>query len=146
LGLGRRYVFDVGRHLDRSASLHRERTLNGIERPVFNEILVLRASTFGTYRAEVEAPTPGDVTRLIEAGECDAIVIEDWSQSLEMLCRACSEGARHDRHEHRPAEAAWRTTRLVGIASEDDLAPRRVLNEWTSASVGRGVHCLERAL
>ena len=58
-------------------------------------------------------------------------VSEDWTGSVRWLCRACSEGNPDaGAHDH-SVEAAWSSSRTIGIASErDEMGVRELLSRW----------------
>jgi hypothetical protein len=69
---------------------------------------------------------------------------EDWTGSMQFLCKACSLGEPHD-HDDRPRpEPPWKPERRLGVAarSEDDLRPLRRARFWWR----RGVVSVRRVL
>jgi hypothetical protein len=122
-----------------------KRVRDGIECSVFNELLVLQASSFATYRVEVETPTEDDQRALADAFEAAGMAAEDWTANIVALCKACSEGTPHDRHEAE-AEAPWRRERVVGVACADEATAATALAAWAAHKSGRAVRTFERAL
>jgi hypothetical protein len=107
----------------------------GQERAVFNVLELFEASRFGTYEASVEAPSPADIESLI--GRCGraGVVCEDWTASLRILCKACSEGKPYESHDHEIEESiAWESSRRVGFAAEGFETLNGVLQEWIAQS------------
>ena len=91
--------------------------IQGKEVPVFNEIELLEPSKFGTFVARVTMPAADDVGRqLAEIAARLEGCAEDWSTSVRMVCKACSEGRPHKAHdtEAAPVEGAH----ILGIAAE----------------------------
>jgi hypothetical protein len=121
-----------------------EREYRGRVYPVFNEIELWEKSTEPTVVAELTCPTEADADaayRLLDAAE---IRHEDWAASVNMLCKACSEGRVHQKHDHE-GPPGWRTRREFGFAAEADRVAA-VLESWLSAGPGRDFGGLERAL
>ena len=107
------------------------RTDQGQQVPVFNALQLLERSAFGTYVAQVAMPHKRDyVARLAETAANLEGCAEDWSTSVRMLCKACSEGRPHDLHdtEATPLEGAH----LIGIAARDRDHATRILAAWES--------------
>jgi tetratricopeptide (TPR) repeat protein len=109
------------------------RKLDGLEVPVFNCLGLLVASRFSTWVAEIEllpAEPAGDesVELLCELAHDRDLAAEDWSSSLELLCKACSEGRPFSDHEHVRADAGRR--RKVAIAAPDARRANALLDDW----------------
>jgi hypothetical protein len=112
---------------------------------VFDELAVLQPSLFGTWEITVRCANADERDEIMkELGAAD-LPCEDWTESLEMLCKACSLGNPHQHHEHQPSsEAAWQPTRRLAVAahSEAELQPLRRARLWWR----RGVVDVRRAL
>lgn len=112
-----------------------KRMYRGKELSVFDELAVLERSPFRTWRVDVVAPTEADLDALFESlDEHSDAGFEDWTSSLEMLCKACSEGLPH-RHEPE-ATPAWAQERTVAIATVEDAA-FALVRRWAEASGDR---------
>jgi tetratricopeptide (TPR) repeat protein len=121
------------------------RQYNGREYAVLNEIQLLEPSAFGTYIASVTMPDNQDhVDRLAEiAAEMEGAA-EDWSTSVRILCKACSEGRPHEDHDtERPRPEG---AHLVGIAARNRRHATRILNAWEQAHPGVRVETLDDGL
>jgi tetratricopeptide (TPR) repeat protein len=112
-----------------------ERRLGESTRAVFNEIARLKRSSVPTLEVEVVAPRPDDLEGLLEAFLDRDLGAEDWSTSVQMLCRACSEGFPDAEHTH-VVEAEATDQRRVGIAAPFDLADQLV-DAWVLGSPER---------
>jgi hypothetical protein len=102
----------------------------GRERAVFNVLELFDTSQYSTFEIDVVAPTPGDIEamdRLCEPmdGQC-----EDWTKNIQHLCRACSEGRPHDRHDADGGATEWAPERHVGIAAVTVDAVDALLSRW----------------
>jgi hypothetical protein len=102
---------------------------------VFDELAVLETSSFQTWSVEIVAPTEADVRELFRSipDDCDA-ALEDWTASLEILCKQCSEGLPH---EHAPDEKRpWSAARTIGVATSDE-AVFALIHTWADSRRGR---------
>src|SRR5262249_31126232 len=109
------------------------RKLNEQEVPVFNCLALLRASTLSTWVAEVDLssaspPVASAVALLEELAQQRALAAEDWSSSIHILCKACSEGKPYSDHDHPAPEVGPR--RRLAIAAPDVTHAERLLNDW----------------
>jgi tetratricopeptide (TPR) repeat protein len=103
------------------------------ECPVFNMLEVFEESSFSTFEADVIAPTEADAVALESICERDGITFEDWSQSIQMICKACSEGRPHEHRVGESAPESWSAERRIALAAESATAVESVLNEWANA-------------
>ena len=121
--------------------------------PVFDEISVWRPSTVPHLRVRVDAARPAEVEALVDAVRDDGWGAEDWTGSVEVLCRACSESTMpsaegegehldpHDHSEpghpgplgHRSPGELWVPERECGIAAPAGLV-RGLLDGWVADS------------
>ncbi len=126
------------------------RKLNGHDVPVFNCLQLLEASPFSTWVAQIELESPvegaaeSSMDLLVELALERDLVVENWSTSLRIFCKACSEGSPSSDHEHTPAETAG--THRVAIAARDAEQARALLAEWEPRSEGATVLTLDLAL
>ncbi len=99
---------------------------------VFDELAVLEKSRFRTWKVDVVAPSSGDIEKLIQSA-AGAAALEDWTASLRILCRQCSEGTPH---EHQPSpQAPWKAERTIGVAADDE-AVFAVIAQWGASNAG----------
>lgn len=122
---GRRY----GDLLLHDGSAEGYRKLNGRDVPVFDELELLAPSAFNTYAVRVVAPDEAATKELIESFDAVGLSAEDWTGSVRMICRACSEGHPHE-HARDATEGGWKLERELGIASTDAASVERVLANW----------------
>lgn len=122
------------------------RQYKGQEVPVFNALDILQPSEYGTYRVEVEMDYTDEL--MIEltdlAWDRDGYA-ENWTHSVRMLCKACSEGRPHEDHDHdaAPPEGVQR----VAIAAKGRAAANAIRKAWKAhpakPKVGEMVECLK---
>jgi hypothetical protein len=90
---------------------------NGVERGVFNVLELFEASPFTTHEIEIVAPTAADMQALMSLSDAADLAVEDWTKSLSLLCRACSEGGPYGKHDHEGGKSTeWIAVRRVAFA------------------------------
>lgn len=103
------------------------RHLRGKEVPVFNELALLQLSGLATFRLRVRLSDPEQLQGLLaQLGEL-GLEAEDWTGSVRMLCRACSEGRPHEEHDR---ELPYQAEREVGVAAPPETRLDSLLAGW----------------
>lgn len=110
-----------------------ERESQGRTYSVFNVLELFEASSLSTYEAEVRGGTNSDLGLLIAALTRAGVAHEDWSTNVRMLCKQCSEGQVHDRHDH-ALSGTSNDRHILAVASADPNAAKAVLASWTGGS------------
>ena len=111
-----------------------ERELGGRVYGVFDEIELWRPSGIPTLEVDVTVADANDSRALEDAFGEAGLAAEDWTASIRMLCRQCSEGSPARSHEHPPVP--YSTDRRFGLAGSPDEA-RRLLSEWAAGQPAR---------
>jgi tetratricopeptide (TPR) repeat protein len=106
-----------------------ERTWQGRAYPVFNVLELLDASALSTYEAEVEIGVDADLDALLDALEKAQVEHENWTATVRMLCKQCSEGTPHEHHDLLLGKE-WQACHVVAIAANDPVAAQAVLAAW----------------
>jgi hypothetical protein len=121
------------------------RTVNGKEIPVFNALELLEPSPFGTFVARVKMPHRPDLIKQLaeQAAKADGSA-EDWSTSIRIICKACSEGRPHEVHDDHAAPKDG--VHLIAIAARDREHATDILHAWESELNDVEVESLEEAL
>lgn len=112
------------------------RRIDGEEVPVFDELLLLEPSSYGTWTVEATCPGRHERDALLELFEDVDGSIEDWTETVQIICGRCSRG---EPHEHHPQEReGWRLDRTLGLALRDerDLKKLRHLGLWRRRGIG----------
>ncbi|MDX2645796.1 tetratricopeptide repeat protein [Streptomyces sp. NPDC001902] len=129
------------------------RTAGGATYPVFDEIELWAPSPVPTWLVLLEAATESDRDALEQLAADAGYAAEDWSSSVRLLCRTCSESrmptddgsdASRDPHDqgepghpghlsHRTPGALWAPERECGIAAPVGLV-RGLLDSWVADS------------
>lgn len=104
---------------------------------VFDELALLEASSFRTFEILLEALSEEDQERLLGSAEDMGAAAENWSRSIRYLCRQCSEGRPHARHDAELQED--RPELGFGVAARDEDHLARVLSEWAGMVGGERV-------
>lgn len=111
------------------------------EVPVFDALELIAPSDFATYEVSVEGATSEQIDALIRRFEAADASAENWTTSMQILCRACSEGRPYgEGHDHGPEEmpgtlGPWR----LGIAARGEEAAHRVIAEWRENDAPKSV-------
>jgi hypothetical protein len=121
------------------------RQLGDREFGVFNEITVWERSPSSTLTAKAMAPNQQAIRDLVDLFREVGAAAEDWTQNMEILCRACSEGRPSADHTHRADQVVWQPERSLGLAGDPHEVEAR-LDDWVSRGVQRSYADLELAL
>jgi hypothetical protein len=115
----------------------------GDERSVFNVFELFEPSDFITFDAELVVPDEAALEALQVACEAATIEVEDWTGSMTILCKACSEGRAHEQHDHASSDDGWKTSRRVGFAAKTATEVEDILEKWRAQGDHRHVESLE---
>ena len=107
------------------------RTYEGREFAVFNVLQLFEPSRFSTYEADIVAPSPTDIEALEGICNDTGTAMEDWSRSVRILCRACSEGRPHEHHDSDKKEQEWEAERRIALAAISESQIQRVFDAWS---------------
>lgn len=120
------------------------RMLGDREVPVFDCLELLEPSFHSTFVAAIEMKDPGDMVLLGKMADERGLAAEDWSTSVRILCRACSEGRPHEQHDHsiEPLEGLHR----VAVAAPDRSTAEALLGQWRERSNSALILSLEMVL
>lgn len=105
------------------------RTYKDMDYPVFNVLELIQASNYETYTLEVNIQKEDDFDALKKKVFNMGHEIEDWTMSVRMLCKQCSEGTPHENHDHELAKE-WQANRSVAIATDNIKEVESILKEW----------------
>jgi hypothetical protein len=119
------------------------RMLDEKEVPVFDCLALLQASPYSTFIAKADAPGEAADALAGLAAERD-LAAEDWNTSIQVLCRACSEGRPHGAHDHAPAP--MKGARKIAIAARSIKDAEQLLADWRQQWPAARVLSLELAL
>lgn len=123
------------------------------EVPVFDALELIAPSDYATWEVVVEGAARDGIDALIRRFEAADASAENWTDSVQVLCRACSEGRPfgEGQHNHGAGEAPgtlgpWR----LGIATREEAAARRILDEWRDSTspkaAWRDLRCVLQAV
>ena len=113
------------------------RRLGDNDVPVFDCLQLLEPSSFATWVAEVELgakdqATVAAIDLLSDLALERGLAAEDWSTSIAPICRECSEGRPHDKHEHPTPDVIGQ--HRVAIAAHDPAQVEQLLEDWRPRS------------
>lgn len=107
------------------------RKLGNQEVPVFDELELLQASKFGTFVITLDNVTDAEMETLSKLFQEHDLASEDWSKSIRMLCKACSEGRPFDEeHQHEPIQL---DNRRLGVAALSGDQLHSILQQWQAS-------------
>lgn len=89
---------------------------------VFDELLLLAPSSYGTWTVEATCRTPHERDALLALFDDVDGAIEDWTESLELMCAQCSLGEPHEHH----GSGRWSVERRFGLALRDESELQRL--------------------
>jgi TPR repeat len=107
-----------------------ERKVGGQVFSVFDEIERWEASAIPTLEVVISVATGQDSEALTDIFHEAGFAAQDWSSSVRLLCRQCSEGRPFGDHDH-PPQTPGRDRRFGLAAPEADAA--RLLQQWSTA-------------
>ncbi|MFC0679616.1 tetratricopeptide repeat protein [Lysobacter korlensis] len=116
---------------------------NGVEKSVFNVLEPFESSPYSTFQVDVQISCEQDLRELLAACERAGVECEDWTYSVRMICKGCSEGSAHDEHEV-VEDPEWKDRRRLGLAAFEEGPVRYLLEQWQTAD--RRVETFECAL
>jgi len=113
------------------------RRIAGRELPVFNVLERLESSEEMTWTAQVEALDARAIGRLGVLADYASVAMEDWTASLQAVCRQCSESTPHAAHDKDLAARSWQNHRRIGLSAKDSAVVESLMVEWASATDSR---------
>ncbi|HYJ42097.1 MAG TPA: hypothetical protein VEW08_14990 [Steroidobacteraceae bacterium] len=103
---------------------------HGRETAVFNVLEMFEPGTFSTYRVDLVAESVAHVEAFEKLCDARDLQSEDWNSSVQTICKACSEGRPHDKHDHTPVKAPWKPERQLAVAAKDENDVKAVIDAW----------------
>jgi hypothetical protein len=102
------------------------RFLQGDEVPVFDALQRLEASAYDTFEVILEGASPESAAALCQHLAEAGFGAEEWSSSVRLICRKCSEGRPHAQHDG----AALSNSHRLGVAAPSAEDLEGTLTEW----------------
>lgn len=109
------------------------RMLDDEKVPVFNCLELLEASALSTWAVKIDPGASRKLEDLCQLASEHGLAAEDWSTSLHMLCKACSEGEPHEEHDHE-REGEVEGHHRVAIAAPDEAEVVALLEHWRAGA------------
>ncbi len=121
------------------------RTWNGREYDVFNVLQLHTPSRLTTFELDVEVASAGDIEALDALLSAEGGSVQDWTATVRVLCKACSEGTPHEHHDQDgEPDHRWHAERGLGVAAISEAQVQEALARWASPT--RRVLRVEAAL
>ena len=114
-----------------------ERTSGGRVYGVFDELERWQPSAIPTLEVQVTLADETDAEALADLFDQAGYAAQDWTTSLRVICKQCSEGRPPEGHEH-PAPS-FTAERRFGLAAPPDRAAR-LLSDWAAVQPGTRRH------
>jgi len=105
------------------------RLLEGKEYAVFDEIQHLNKSAYQTFSIRCRLQHKKHFDDLENRCEAAGIAIENWTTSVRLLCKQCSEGKPHEAHDHELKMID--NENLIAFASTSQETLEEVLEAWS---------------
>jgi tetratricopeptide (TPR) repeat protein len=113
--------------------------------PVLDALALLESSSFGTYVAQVALVGKGkQVEKLSQLADERGGSAEDWTTSVRLICKACSEGRPHQYHDTDGSQAPG--VHMIAIAARNRDHAAQILSAWESDCKALEVQRLDEAL
>jgi tetratricopeptide (TPR) repeat protein len=106
------------------------RMVDGQEYSVFNELELLEKSNYKTFSVIVFTEEDKHRDKLFELLDDYEFPHENWTSTIRILCKQCSEGTPHDVHDKKLEENVKEGECHIGIASKDLQSIEEVLDKW----------------
>jgi hypothetical protein len=99
---------------------------------VFDELSLVQPSTYSTWKVSASCGSREERDAVLALFDDVDGAIEDWTESIELLCAKCSLGEPHEHDDINAKHQPWRAERELGLAlqNERDLGKLRQLGLW----------------
>lgn len=111
------------------------RVVNQEEFPVFDELMLWKASDYSTFQVNLQLPSEAALDGLMDICDQRELGIEDWS-TVRMLCSKCSHG-NPGPHECRNSDEEQGES-AFGFAARSEGELASALRQWTGQSPDAG--------
>ena len=118
-----------------------QRSADGEDVPVFDELCLWQASAFGTYQVALRVPDGSAESALMDLCNEREVGIEDWS-TIKWICTECSKGdpGAHECKSDRVTDGA---EKRYALATRTEASAQKVLDEWCRTVAGAAYSELE---
>ncbi len=138
-------TIESGRHYDdivlHDGAPNGFRKLQGREVPVFDEIEVIKKSDYLTFDIRIESINPAETAAFEKICEGYSVECENWTMNVGRVCKACSEGRPHERHDHKlePPKGIFR----FGLAAKNRQQVEQVLETWVMKTLNKQIEIVD---
>ncbi len=104
------------------------RLINGHKYSVFDELEVFSKSDYKKIAISVEIKNEYALKKLEEKCTNNDIGFENWTESVRIICKQCSEGIPHEEHDHVPNPNQSKFN--IGLATKNEYDLNTILRNW----------------
>jgi len=105
-----------------------KRIFEGVEYSVFDELEIIEESNYRTYSIGVSVEHTDDITDLKDMCYKLGYGFENWTKSIRILCKQCSEGLPHETHDTELENEENEYNLAIATNTHEEL--EEVLEEW----------------
>jgi tetratricopeptide (TPR) repeat protein len=118
------------------------RTSGNREYGVFNVFELFQPSSLGTFELQLHVDHHDKLTDVGNALDAAGFIAENWSFSVRILCRACSEGRPHSQHDKDQRDPSSMDHCVFGLAAQSESADHADLEGRIKSILPKGVSIL----
>lgn len=107
-----------------------KRIYNDKEYSVFDELELIEKSDYQTYSIGVEVNSENEILKLRELCYDSNYGFENWTNSIKILCKQCSEGTPHENHDTELKEEKEIFEYNLAIATKSKIELDNILDVW----------------
>lgn len=108
-----------------------KRIYDGKEYSVFDELEIIEKSNFKTYSFGVTTTNEDKIEALREMCYNAGVGFENWTQSVRVLCKQCSEGVPHEHHDNELEKKHHTQKFTLAMAAKTSIQFDNILDKWT---------------
>ena len=105
-----------------------KRIYDGVEYSVFDELEVIEPSGYRTYSLGVNVEHLDDIIELEDMCFMKNYGFENWTHSIRILCKQCSEGVPHETHDRELKKDVEEYNLAIATKTHEEL--ETVLEKW----------------
>lgn len=111
-----------------------KRIYNDKEYSVFDELEVIQKSDYQTYSIGVKVNSEREILKLRDLCYDSDYGFENWTNSVQILCKQCSEGTPHENHDTELRDEKEIIEYNLAIATKSEKELESLLNKWKKES------------
>jgi tetratricopeptide (TPR) repeat protein len=107
-----------------------KRQVNGQEYSVFNELELLQKSNFKTFSVIIKVDEEYQLEKLFDLLSQYDLPYENWTETVQFICKQCSEGTPHEKHDRNLEISLQSDNFNIAIASQNQEIVSELLIKW----------------